>query len=450
MKRFITKTLLSLLPLVISPQVAHAQESTDSSNQFGAPYFVDGVHCEGIPLKKLWPLAGDTSARASKLLTQNYCEGLFRMYGIEKFQWYTPEQIEFFQHAIRKSNDYEVLDLSLKKSSQQGHVHLSVKLQLKTENHYDVNFIHESFNSKGNNSGANANGVSVAMSIPEEERPMVWNVKATHYTFQANSPLKEDPLWSNEEKSLNSSPSFFYNKIDVGMKNLFPQSFMDLSMDLSLLQHNMTANRDLGVDSNVTINMLHRMAAESSGTSVGLIFDMQTARPFELGEKTQSIDTNRVGLFFGLEAGERERQFLSLQLRALAPNGNKDSGLLATNLMMGFAMEDWADQFYLKMDSISGVKGKNLDLGLKRRLASNGRELDIELGLSKRFNLKNGNLRLTPFAGIASAEHALANPDINHKYQSTGDAGKAGLRMTWETAGYDISGTLTYFDSRVH
>jgi hypothetical protein len=449
MKRFFSKTLLSFLPLIISPNFARAQEMPDSTGQFGAPYFVDGVHCEGLPLKKLWPLAGETSARASKQVSQNYCEGLFRMYGIEKFNWYTPEQIEFFQHAIRRSNDFEVQDLSLKKSTQQGHVHLLVKLQLKTENQYDVNFIHETFDSKGNESSGQADGVSVGISIPEEERPMVWKINATHYDFRANSPLKEDSLWSDQEKSLNSSPSFFFNKIDVGAKNLFPESFMDLSIDIGFLQHNATENRNLGVDSNVTFNMLHRMAAESSGTSVGLIFDSQTARPFEIGDQSQSIDTNRVGLFFGLDMGDIERQFLSLQLRALAPNGSGDSGLLATNLKMGFAMERWADQFYLKMDSISGIDNKNLDLGLKRRLASNGRELDIEMGLNKRFSLINGNLRLTPFAGIVSAEHALANTKAINKYQSTADVGKAGLRVTWETAGYDISGTLTYFDSRV-
>ena len=415
-----------------------------------APYFIDGLHCEGIPAKESWLFSGaDEKARFEKKMSQGYCDSLFGMYGIKKFELYTPEQIEYLQHALRKVENVEVKDLSLKKSSQPGHVHIYLKLQMDQENRYSVDYTYEMHADKEGSPGQ-AHGINLDVTIPEASRPFFWNFNFDHYDYKADKPLTESLLWSPEQKDWNQSPHAMVNKLGLSFGNSIPMSPISFAYNATVLTHNMNQHRRLGVDSGTTLNLLFNSAGERSMSSFGLLLDFASASPFVETPDNKSTEKNRIGLVLNSELGEKERQFFKAKVMLLAPSGAEDSGLLISNINFGWTTDLYFEQFFLNMDAVSGFrKDKNFDLGLQRRFAAHGRNFDAEFGFNKMFLVKEGRLHLSPFIGTTSTYYSVLNPGESSKQDSAG-SGKAGLKLTWETAHFDVSGTLTYFGSRTH
>lgn len=111
-----------------------------------SPYFIDGVHCEGLQDKDrdkaiAEVYADDEVAKLGvKAQNQIFCEQIFSKHGIQKFQWVTPDDLEKLTFGLRRSGKYKNIDVRIEKSELQNHVHLKIKFeQFEPRNYYSVN-----------------------------------------------------------------------------------------------------------------------------------------------------------------------------------------------------------------------------------------------------------------------------------------------------------------------
>jgi hypothetical protein len=121
-----------------------SEEAAESDDKYRkSPYFVDGVHCEGFEgtlrdeeLKRTF--ADDESAEIGvRSAYVEQCESLFRLYGISKFQWVTPSDLEKLSFAIRHGGKFAKSDIRIEKSALPNHIHIIGKFSLlKPEHHY--------------------------------------------------------------------------------------------------------------------------------------------------------------------------------------------------------------------------------------------------------------------------------------------------------------------------
>lgn len=136
------KRLVILLASIVATNSSYAFAETEARK---SPYFIDGVHCEGIEL--LVPEESlkrkyedeEIAAVGLKTLRQNVCEAIFKEYGIEKFQWVTQEDLERLSFTLKRSNKFRSVDIRLEKSDLQSHVHLFGLFKLyEPKTHYSL------------------------------------------------------------------------------------------------------------------------------------------------------------------------------------------------------------------------------------------------------------------------------------------------------------------------
>ena len=132
--------LISLLGAVESG-IALAAASSDLKS----PYFIDAIHCEGIDelidsdqLKKTF-ISDEVAIVGTRVLRQKQCEAIFQAYHVEKFSWVTPQDLETLEFALKHSQRFEAVDISIAKSELPNHVHLTGKFKLfEKRTHYTV------------------------------------------------------------------------------------------------------------------------------------------------------------------------------------------------------------------------------------------------------------------------------------------------------------------------
>lgn len=120
--------------------------SLAADTDFKSPLFIDGIHCEGHADSKLGEALrknysnDEIAAVGVKAQLQLLCEALFKEFGVEKFQWVTPGDLERLDFTLKHSKRFQSVDLSIKKSEMQNHVHLVGQFQqFSKKTHYTVN-----------------------------------------------------------------------------------------------------------------------------------------------------------------------------------------------------------------------------------------------------------------------------------------------------------------------
>lgn len=92
-----------------------------------SPYFVAGFRCEGLKTGNadLYNLlsAGERSD-LDRFNLERACENLFAAYGIEKFKWISPDEIERLQMLLAGNPAFDRADLRLLPAEERGHVYL--------------------------------------------------------------------------------------------------------------------------------------------------------------------------------------------------------------------------------------------------------------------------------------------------------------------------------------
>src|SRR5579862_1744614 len=96
-----TQALILSFFLILTTASALAASPDAERDTYGdglpSPYFVDDVHCQGNRVREVnegWLLSKDEVEAARKVENQETCESLFRAFGIEKYMWLSPDDLE--------------------------------------------------------------------------------------------------------------------------------------------------------------------------------------------------------------------------------------------------------------------------------------------------------------------------------------------------------------------
>ena len=242
--RYTTILLATALSLMAKVALAGAEDRK-------SPYFIDGIHCEGLErlwnedaLKKNYP-DDDMAAVAIQTLQQDRCEALFKNYGVEKFQWVTPADLEKLSFTLKRSNKFRAVDIRIEKSELQNHVHLIGRLTpYEPRNHYSLelsNSLEKGGAAGDRNTTAVAGAIAFNQHGPSNPAPFVLSFSAANST--AKAPLGAGDLRRNdkevtmtdEEKLAQNRPSGSSYSADlrinfpsvIGYRDLF--FFMDFA-----------------------------------------------------------------------------------------------------------------------------------------------------------------------------------------------------------------------------
>ncbi|RYZ48713.1 MAG: hypothetical protein EOP07_25475, partial [Proteobacteria bacterium] len=143
---FISVALLSGLPAETEKALGQDKASRGGEELRRSPYFIDGIHCEGIdeldPGEDLTRSYPDEVAEIGiKTRRQVLCESIFAKSGVSKFQWVTPEDLEKLSFILKHSKRFQGADLRIEKSELQNHIHLIGRFTMfEAKNQYRINF----------------------------------------------------------------------------------------------------------------------------------------------------------------------------------------------------------------------------------------------------------------------------------------------------------------------
>jgi hypothetical protein len=185
-----------------------------AADQLKSPYFVDGVHCEGLDDQELDAkikefYADDAIAKLGvKAQNQAKCEKLFSKFGIDKFQWVTPDDLEKLNFGLKNSGKFKSLEVQIEKSELQNHVHLKGNFaQFEPQTYYSFNFKGgiEKGGVTGNRRTTKADGL-VQFHKRGPENPGIFDLGFTSLRSSAKAPLSSAELRrKNEDVAMNDA-----------------------------------------------------------------------------------------------------------------------------------------------------------------------------------------------------------------------------------------------------
>jgi hypothetical protein len=200
--------------------------SLQSTHAIGAPtlkspYFIDGVHCEGLQDAERDKTLGEIFADEEvaklgiKANNQMICEKIFSKYGIDKFQWVTPDDLEKLTFGLKRSGKYKNIDVRIEKSELQNHVHLKIKFeQFEPRNYYSVSV--SSGSDKGSATGSRQTTKADLLFQYQKrgaENPAMFDLGVQTIKSSAPSPLSiEEIKKGNKEVVLDTSEAIVQSK----------------------------------------------------------------------------------------------------------------------------------------------------------------------------------------------------------------------------------------------
>jgi len=100
-----------------------------------SPYFIDEVHCEGNHVHEVRGgfYAPDEVEAANKVESHESCENLLKAFGIVKYSWISPDDLERTATIMKQSEYFDSVELAVKKSELQNHVHVFLKVKPKPQ-----------------------------------------------------------------------------------------------------------------------------------------------------------------------------------------------------------------------------------------------------------------------------------------------------------------------------
>jgi hypothetical protein len=117
-----------------------AETQEGKSLPLKSPYFIDGLHCEGFNAnnESVWPFNEEGISAVREVRNQSACDSIFSIYGVNVYEWYTPEKLESVANHLKKTEDFASAELSIKKSEMQNHVHLFLTVKPKTTSEKNI------------------------------------------------------------------------------------------------------------------------------------------------------------------------------------------------------------------------------------------------------------------------------------------------------------------------
>jgi len=450
MKKYL---LLLILPILLKSVTAVASASEDANaGPLPSPYFVDEVHCTGLNspnIQETWLLSKEEVEPAKKLEQEDMCERVLRAFGISKFMWLSPDDLERTATIIRQSGYFLESELSVRKSELQNHVHVFLKVTPVSHFYSSVSEDFKYFTSKGqassrlydrlsgeitnrkyspvnvNSFGVNLMGTTATAAITTD--PSITNSLTTDdlQKAQKRNAYLVDVYWKNQGAlTKNTSYNFGFHAID---DNTYSDDYSRFNMmvDGSLLAHKQ-------------INVLH------GSTFIGPAFIFSTLTPYQVAPQGASTNSNSTGVFFpgGILGYNYGQEF-----------GNHLNFLMSYYHASG---DQWIYTFDFDLHRQLDPSGCFILLGLKQRNVndavlpedrfplSSANDVSDYIGLGKYFRDASANQELSAVIGTETLNYTNLNPTYS------ASSSYVGLNYKFASSSWNVKVGLDYYFQRLY
>lgn len=233
-----------------------------------SPYFIDAVHCDGLEDKDMdarmaeFYVDEEVAKLGVKAQNQTNCEKIFSKFGIQKFNWVTPDDLEKLRFGLIRSGKFKNIAVRIEKSELQNHVHLKVKFeQFEPRNYYSVD-LSSGFDKGGATGSRNTSKAEATFRYKQRgaENQPTFSVGLKSMNSSARAPLSSDELRKdndeiilNEQEALaQAKQNWQFNEVSytVPLTNgiyHFPID-MKVGLNLSRLSQDEVNNSNFNVD----------------------------------------------------------------------------------------------------------------------------------------------------------------------------------------------------------
>lgn len=279
-----------------------------------SPYFIDGVHCEGLDDKDLDNRISDQFGDEAlaklgvKAHNQSTCEHIFSEYGITKFQWVTPDDLENFNFLLKKSGKFKTIDVRIEKSESQNHVHLKGRFEQFEPRNYTSFNVQSGYENGGVTGDRDTTKSEALVQFQKRgmENPGSFDVGFTTFRTSAKDPLSLEELKSGEvdvvmndaEKATQGKQSWQYN--ELFLRNYLPTGKFVNPISLKVGLNYSKLSQDEAADLNTSYELATEFRPDVLRTmklSLSLAYSTYTALGSE-SITTETASSNQKQILF--------------------------------------------------------------------------------------------------------------------------------------------------------
>jgi hypothetical protein len=305
-------------------------ETDHGSTPLKSPYFIDGIHCQGLDgeidsdeMRKAYT-DEETAVVGIKVLKQQLCEGIFSSFGVEKFQWLTPEDLETLVFSIRYSKKYRNVEVKVEKSQLQNHVHLIGKFEpYKSVQKLKINVL-TAVEKGGATGDRQTKKVDAEIGINHKGPTNLpqYRIGITSIVSNANAPLSADELKSGDKDVILSesekiSLSRNYGEYESVYAELsIPTYSSGLDKDFFLRVNNGISHMSGDTTSDIFLRFeaggIFHPHLQNSKLRASLVYINDVASSSEYKLKDKADSTSAKPMYFATFSGEQKFQKMNL------------------------------------------------------------------------------------------------------------------------------------------
>jgi hypothetical protein len=278
-----------------------------------SPYFIDGIHCEGIEeldpgedLTRSYP--DEVADIGIKTRRQVLCESIFAKSGVAKFQWVTPEDLEKLSFILKHSKRFQSADLRIEKSELQNHIHLIGRFTMFEAKHqYRINF-KQAFEGNAQDGQRVSSVADAAIHFNKRgvvnPAPFVLGIK--YRSSNAKDPLKPNPakttLSDNEAIALGREDGRY-----VAITSKFQQA-NGLYFGADLETTDMSGDKYATLDGRIEVGTEFQLdPLIPSTTRLNLFYTTYSASGYEFNDSKQNSKSSHSLVFAGFKEDIQSR-----------------------------------------------------------------------------------------------------------------------------------------------
>ena len=318
---FVTGALLLTAGSVLAAE-------SPSEELLPSPYFIDEVHCDGInvhDISESWLLSKDDVDAAKKVERKETCENLLKVFGVEKYMWLSPDDLERIATLIKQSGYFEEADLSIKKSELKNHVHAFLKvkpvpkflksitndLKFYSGKNQDSARIYNKFAGEITNRGYGPNTINTfGLSMEGTGANSAYNATPGALTSEDASKFQKRNFYLGDLYWINQGTITQHFSYDFGMHLLGDNTYADNFTRIHFL-----------IDGNFTwkkrVNILKGI------TYFGPAYIFSTTTPYQANSNDTSTSVFFPGLVFGYNYGQDFGNNLNFKIGSYATSQDR-------------------------------------------------------------------------------------------------------------------------------
>lgn len=434
------KNLVITLALLTSV-ISQAQEPAPVEG-LPSPYFIDEVHCTGINVPIIhegWLLTKEEVEPARKVEEADLCERLFRVFGIEKYQWFSPDDLERTATLIRQSGYFLDSDLSVQKSEIKNHVHVFLKVT--TGPHFTENISDEFrfYDSKGQGSPRLWDTLNVEVTDRRYAPVKTNSFGITLMGTSASKAMAADPSSLNADDQQKFSMQDAY-VADLYLKNqtiLSKYLVFDTSYHLDADQTYSDGHSRLNMFADADLLATKHMNMVNGTVFIGPAVILTSYTPYQIQTGNSWKGAFLPGGMIGYDYGHATGNFLKFKLAYY--ESQRDQSVLQLNLDLQKELHFWETYFVL---SVNERDVRNAVLPQDRFPLSGADNDEVYLGLAKMFHGAETTHQVSAVFGNQSLSYSTSLPN----YSVNSDF--VGLRYKMVEGTWNINLAASYYFQR--